>query len=54
MIAELLLTRQDELDAKVIDHTLGLRFVVLDEFHTYRGCRGDEGLPSGLTAMFKA
>lgn len=54
MMAELLLTRQDELDTKVVDHTRGLRFVVLDEFHTYRGCRGDEGLPSRLTAMFKA
>lgn len=47
MMAELLLTRQDELDAKVIDHTRGLCFVVLDEFHTYRGCRETRGCPAG-------
>lgn len=40
MMAELLLTRQDELDTKVVDHAQGLRFVVLDEFHTYRGRQG--------------
>ena len=40
MMAELLLTRQDELDTKVIDHTRGLQFIVLDEFHTYRGRQG--------------
>ena len=40
MMAELLLTRQDELDTKVIDHAHGLQFIVLDEFHTYRGRQG--------------
>lgn len=40
MMAELLLTRQDELDAKVIDNANGLEFIVLDELHTYRGRQG--------------
>lgn len=40
MMAELLLTRQDDLDAKVIDNALGLEFIVLDELHTYRGRQG--------------
>ena len=40
MMAELLLTRQDELDTKVIDQTRGVQFIVLDEFHTYRGRQG--------------
>lgn len=40
MMAELLLTRQDELDAKVIDNANGLKFIVLDELHTYRGRQG--------------
>lgn len=40
MMAELLLTRQDELDAKVIDNASGLEFIVLDELHTYRGRQG--------------
>jgi ribosomal protein L37E len=37
---ELLLTRQDALDREVIDHCAGLRFLVLDELHTYRGRQG--------------
>ncbi len=40
MMAELLLTRQDELDVKVIENATGLRFIVLDELHTYRGRQG--------------
>jgi ATP-dependent helicase YprA (DUF1998 family) len=39
MMAELLLTRQDSLDTKVIDNANGLNFIVLDELHT-RSCRG--------------
>ena len=40
MMAELLLTRQDSLDTKVIDNANGLEFIVLDELHTYRGRQG--------------
>lgn len=40
MMAELLLTRQDELDATVIGNATGLDFIVLDELHTYRGRQG--------------
>ncbi|MDI9847635.1 DEAD/DEAH box helicase [Rhodoblastus sp. 17X3] len=40
MMAELLLTRQDDLDAKVVDNASGLEFLVLDELHTYRGRQG--------------
>ncbi|MCS6291164.1 MAG: DEAD/DEAH box helicase [Nitrospira sp.] len=40
MMAELLLTRQDEIDTKVIDNADGLEFIVLDELHTYRGRQG--------------
>ena len=40
MMAELLLTRQDDLDAKVISNAKGLEFIVLDELHTYRGRQG--------------
>ncbi|MEY9189147.1 DEAD/DEAH box helicase [Bradyrhizobium ottawaense] len=40
MMAELLLTRQDELDTKVIENAKGLNFIVLDELHTYRGRQG--------------
>lgn len=40
MMAELLLTRQDDLDAKVIENAVGLEFIVLDELHTYRGRQG--------------
>lgn len=40
MMAELLLTRQDEVDAKVVENTKGLEFIVLDELHTYRGRQG--------------
>lgn len=40
MMAELLLTRQDSVDSKVIENASGLEFIVLDEFHTYRGRQG--------------
>lgn len=40
MMAELLLTRQDTLDTKVIENASGLNFIVLDELHTYRGRQG--------------
>ena len=40
MMLELLMTRQDELDRKVIGNCIGLRFLVLDELHTYRGRQG--------------
>jgi len=40
MMAELLLTRQDALDSKVIENATGLDFIVLDELHTYRGRQG--------------
>jgi len=40
MMAELLLTRQDKLDTKVIENASGLNFIVLDELHTYRGRQG--------------
>jgi len=40
MMLELLMTRQDEIDRKVMENCVGLRFLVLDEFHTYRGRQG--------------
>ena len=40
MMAELLLTRQESLDTKVIENANGLDFIVLDELHTYRGRQG--------------
>jgi superfamily II DNA/RNA helicase len=40
MMLELLMTRQDEIDRKVMGNCAGLRFLVLDEFHTYRGRQG--------------
>ncbi|MFU0505623.1 DEAD/DEAH box helicase [Pseudaminobacter sp. NGMCC 1.201702] len=40
MMAELLLTRQDKVDARVVENTKGLEFIVLDELHTYRGRQG--------------
>ncbi len=40
MMAELLLTRQDDLDAKVVRNATGLEFIILDELHTYRGRQG--------------
>ena len=40
MMLELLMTRQDDTDRDVIGHCAGLRFLVLDELHTYRGRQG--------------
>lgn len=40
MMLELLMTRQDEIDRRVIGNCEGLRFLVLDELHTYRGRQG--------------
>ena len=40
MMAELLLTRQGDVDTKVIENARGLDFIVLDELHTYRGRQG--------------
>lgn len=40
MMLELLMTRQDELDRRVIENMKGLEFLVLDELHTYRGRQG--------------
>ncbi len=40
MMLELLLTRQDKLDRRVIENARGLEFIVLDELHTYRGRQG--------------
>lgn len=40
MMLELLLTRQSDLDAAVIGNAHGLRWIVLDELHTYRGRQG--------------
>lgn len=40
MMAELLLTRRNPEDIKVINNAKGLQFVVLDELHTYRGRQG--------------
>lgn len=40
MMLELLMTRQNELDRKVIGAAQGLQFLVLDELHTYRGRQG--------------
>ena len=40
MMAELLLTRRDDVNRKVIENAKGLEFIVLDELHTYRGRQG--------------
>ena len=40
MMLELLMTRQEELDRRVIGNCAGLQFLVLDELHTYRGRQG--------------
>ncbi|NBC32289.1 MAG: DEAD/DEAH box helicase [Alphaproteobacteria bacterium] len=40
MMLELLMTRQSELDQKVLENCRGLEFIVLDELHTYRGRQG--------------
>jgi hypothetical protein len=40
MMAELRLTRQDDLDSKFIENANGPSLIVLDELHTYRGRQG--------------
>ncbi|GGE43148.1 RNA helicase [Marinicauda pacifica] len=40
MMLELLMTRQAELDRTIIKNCTGLKFIVLDELHTYRGRQG--------------
>ena len=40
MMLELLMTRQEEIDRRVVGNCAGLGFLVLDELHTYRGRQG--------------
>lgn len=40
MMLELILTRQNETDKAVVRSAAGLKFLVLDELHTYRGRQG--------------
>jgi superfamily II DNA/RNA helicase len=40
MMLELILTRYEEIDRRVVEHCRGLRYLVLDELHTYRGRQG--------------
>ncbi|MFA5468035.1 MAG: DEAD/DEAH box helicase [Sphaerochaetaceae bacterium] len=40
MMLELILTRFESVDIRVIEHSIGLEFLVLDELHTYRGRQG--------------
>jgi len=40
MMLELILTRFEDVDRRVVEHCEGLRFLVLDELHTYRGRQG--------------
>ncbi|WP_411705405.1 hypothetical protein [Edaphovirga cremea] len=40
MMLEYILTRFDEVDLRVVEHCVGLEFLVLDELHTYRGRQG--------------
>ncbi len=40
MMLELLMTRQNDIDKAVMRNAQGLRFLVLDELHTYRGRQG--------------
>ena len=40
MMLELILTRQDDPDKAVIANAAGLKFLVLDELHSYRGRQG--------------
>lgn len=40
MMLELILTRFDEVDRRVVSNCEGLEFLVLDELHTYRGRQG--------------
>lgn len=40
MMLELILTRYESIDRRVVEHCQGLEFLVLDELHTYRGRQG--------------
>lgn len=40
MMMELILTRGSDVDKRVMEHCTGLKFLVLDELHTYRGRQG--------------
>jgi len=40
MMLELVLTRYEETDRRVVEHCHGLEFLILDELHTYRGRQG--------------
>lgn len=40
MMLELILTRYEEVDRRVIENCKGLEFLILDELHTYRGRQG--------------
>lgn len=40
MMLELMMTRQDEVDKAIVRAAQGLKFLVLDELHTYRGRQG--------------
>lgn len=40
MMLELILTRYEDVDRRVVEHCRGLEFLILDELHTYRGRQG--------------
>ncbi len=40
MMLELILTRYEDTDRRVVEHCRGLEFLILDELHTYRGRQG--------------
>lgn len=40
VMLELILTRYEEVDRKVVGHCKGLEFLAMDELHTYRGRQG--------------
>lgn len=40
MMLELILTRYEDTDRRVVEHCKGLEFLILDELHTYRGRQG--------------
>ena len=56
MMLELILTRYEKVDRLVVEHCAGLRFLVLDELHTYRGRQGADValLVRRLRERFKA
>ncbi|HOI99805.1 MAG TPA: DEAD/DEAH box helicase [Rectinema sp.] len=42
MMLELIMTRYEQVDRKVMEHCRGLEYLVLDELHTYRGRQGSD------------